>query len=167
MPRRRRWWSSRARPNRAPGCSCRACGTNSRAAAFAATRLLQGVAPGREVRPSARPPRSWGSVLPPTRRLGRDRPSLVIRLGIALAHEEYNGGGVRRAVVRQQRLPVLRQQVGFLRDGIDIVRQRERDDIGVEAVDDGPGLFSRAAVRLLMVTVSPVLSFQYAANALL
>jgi hypothetical protein len=36
-----------------------------------------------------------------------------------------------------------------LRDRVDVVRERERHDVGVEAFDDRPRLRARAAVRLL------------------
>src|SRR6266516_676084 len=69
--------------------------------------------------------------------------------GIALAHQENNGGGVRGAVVGQAFLPVFGKQSGPFRYGVDVVGQRQRDDIGSESVDDGAGLLAGATVRLL------------------
>ena len=34
-------------------------------------------------------------------------------------------------------------------DRVDVVGERERDDVRFESVDDGAGLFARAAVRLV------------------
>ena len=54
-----------------------------------------------------------------------------------------------RAVVGQQGLPVLRQEAALLRDGINIVCERQRDDIGLQADDHRTGLLSRTVVRLI------------------
>src|SRR5690606_1328018 len=70
-------------------------------------------------------------------------------LGIALAHQEYDGGGVRRTVLRQTRLPTGRNIAGHLADGVNVVGQGERDDVGLQPVDDGTRLRSRATVRLV------------------
>ena len=69
-------------------------------------------------------------------------------LGIALAHQEHDGGGVGGGVERQALLPVGRNQpLGS--DGVDVVGQCERDDIRLQAVDHGARLRARAAMRLL------------------
>ena len=69
-------------------------------------------------------------------------------LRIALAHQEHDGRRIRRAVMRQPRLPVPGQQ-SALGNRIDIVRQRQRDHVGIEAVDHRTRLLARAAMRLL------------------
>jgi hypothetical protein len=50
--------------------------------------------------------------------------------------------------VRQALLPVVRDQAAFA-DSIDVVGQRQRDDVGLQAVDDRTRLLAGAAVRLL------------------
>ena len=47
---------------------------------------------------------------------------------------------------RQALLPVVGQQLGVLGDGVDIGRQRQGDDIGLQPVDHGAGLGARAAI---------------------
>ncbi len=113
----------------------------------AAARLLQRPGPGREVVP-ARAARGL--------RVRRDHRHAGLRqvapvldaLGIALAHQEHDRRGVRRAVVRQARLPVGRQQLALRRDRVDVVGERERDHVGRQAVDHRARLLARAAVRL-------------------
>ena len=53
------------------------------------------------------------------------------------------------AVVRQAPLPIGGELAGLLRDGVDVVGQREGDDIRSEAVDHGARLLAGTAVRLL------------------
>jgi len=48
--------------------------------------------------------------------------------------------------VRQARLPVGRQQLGLFRDRVDIVGQRQRDDVGVDTIDDAARLCAGATV---------------------
>ena len=62
-------------------------------------------------------------------------------------------------------MPVGRQQMRLVGDGVDIVGEAERDYVGFETVDDGAGLFARTAVGEIEVTSCPVLAFQYFANA--
>ena len=69
-------------------------------------------------------------------------------LRVALAHQEHDRRGVRRAVVRQARLPVGRQQLALGRERVDVVGERQRDDVGGQAVDHRARLLARAAVRL-------------------
>jgi hypothetical protein len=52
-----------------------------------------------------------------------------------------------------------------LRDGVDVVGEGERDDVGLEAVDHGARLLARAAVRLLELDVLAGLRLPFAANA--
>ena len=54
-------------------------------------------------------------------------------------------------------LPVVRDQPG-LAQLLDVGLERERGDVGLEALDDRARLRAAALVRLLEVTVSPVLS---------
>src|SRR5690606_41796955 len=49
----------------------------------------------------------------------------------------------------QPLLPVLRDEAGRLADGVDVVRQRQGDDVGRQAVDHRARLLAGAAVRLL------------------
>src|SRR5262249_36965865 len=44
-------------------------------------------------------------------------------------------------------LPIQREKLRSLRDRIDVIRERERNHIGLEAIDHGTGLFSGSAVR--------------------
>src|SRR5207249_4484468 len=114
---------------------------------FVAPGALQFVAVSSEIVP-ARPTRGL--------RVGRDNRDarfyqivpVLDSLWISLADEEEDGGSVGRTVVRQPPLPVGRQQLCLLSDRVDVISQRQSDDIGGEAVDDGPRLFAGAAVRL-------------------
>ena len=114
---------------------------------LAAARLLQRVAPGREVGP-ARAARGLrvrrhhhGA------RLGQIVP-VADRLGVPLAHDEHDRRRVGRAVVGQPLLPVLGDAPRLRRDGVDVVGQPQRHHVGVEAVDHRAGLLAGAAVRL-------------------
>ena len=112
-----------------------------------AARLTLGVLPRREVVPPRAARRL--RVRRNHRRAGLDQIGPVLdALRIALAHQEHDRGGVGRAVLRQPLLPALGDEAALL-NGIDVVGERERDDVGVEPVDDGAGLSARAAVRLL------------------
>ena len=110
--------------------------------------LTQRPAPGRQIVP-ARAARGL--------RVGRDHldvlfdqiAPVVDALGIALAHQEHDGRGVGRAVVRQTRLPVLRQPAAALGELIDVVGERKRHHVRLEAVDHRTRLLAGAAVRLL------------------
>ena len=66
---------------------------------------------------------------------------------VALADKEHNRRSVGRRVVRQPLLPIGRDLVRFGCDRVDVGGKRERDDIGVEAVDHGARLRAGAAVR--------------------
>jgi hypothetical protein len=110
--------------------------------------LLLGVGPGGEEVPA----RAAGGL-----RVGGDHfharldqivPVLDL-LGIALAHQEHDGRGVRRAGLRQALLPVLGQQLAELADLVDVAGQGQGHHVGLEAVDHRAGLLARAAVRLL------------------
>ena len=52
-------------------------------------------------------------------------------------------------IVGQALLPVGGDLAGLLGDRVDVGGERQRDDVGREAVDDGAGLGAGAAVRLL------------------
>ena len=69
-------------------------------------------------------------------------------LRIAGAHEEHNGARVGRGVFREAGLPVGGNEFGPFMERVDVLTERERDHVGLEAVDDGAGLFAGAAVRL-------------------
>ena len=134
-------------PESSTGTFVKSCVTKAARVGLVAARLLQRVAPGRQVVP-ARAARGLG--------VGRDHRDAGLHqvvpvldaLGVALAHQEHDGRGVGRAVVRQPLLPVRRQQPG-LGDGVDVVGQRQRDHVGLQPVDDRARLLARAAVRLL------------------
>ena len=91
---------------------------------------LQGPGPGGEVVPARA-----------ARRLRVRRDHLHARLeqvapvadplGVPLAHQEDDGRGVGRAVVGQALLPVGGQQLALVGDGVDVVGEREGDDIGL------------------------------------
>jgi hypothetical protein len=116
--------------------------------AVIAARLAKRPAPGREVVP-ARAARGL--------RVGRDHLDVLLdqvapivdALRVALAHQEHDGRGVGRAVVRQARLPVLREPAAALGDLVDVVGERQRHHVGLEAIDHRPRLLAGAAVRLL------------------
>ena len=106
-------------------------------------------------------------------------------LRIPLAHQEHDSRGVGGAVVGETLLPIRRQQPRFVGYGVNVVGERERDHIGLEAVNHRARLLARAAVRLadgdflaglalpglgkrgVHVLVSPVCSFQCLAKAAL
>ena len=67
-------------------------------------------------------------------------------LRIPLPHQEDDGAGIGRAVVRQPSHPVARDQPA-LGDGVDVVGQRERDDIGRQPIDDRARLPAGPAMR--------------------
>ncbi len=54
-----------------------------------------------------------------------------------------------RTVVRQALLPIRGEEAAFFGNDINVVSEGERDDIGVQAVNDSAGLFAGAAVGLL------------------
>src|SRR4030095_537749 len=74
-------------------------------------------------------------------------------LGIALFHQEHDGRSVRRGVVGQPALPVLRQELALRGDSVDIGRERQCDDVCRETVDDGTGLLAGTPVRLVELDV--------------
>ena len=69
-------------------------------------------------------------------------------LGIAVANQENDGRGVGRRIVAEPLLPIGVDQPG-LGDLVDVALERERDNVGLEAVDDSAGLLSRAPMRLI------------------
>ena len=113
-----------------------------------AAGLLQGPGPAGQVVP-ARAARGLG--------VGRDDldarldqvAPVLDALGVALAHQEDDGRGVGRAVLRQALLPGGVEQAAVLGDGVDVVGQGQRHHVGLQPVDDRAGLLARAAVRLL------------------
>ena len=70
-------------------------------------------------------------------------------LRVALSDEEHDRRGVGRScsAAAASASPALIEAA--LRDRVDVVGQRQRDDVGVEAVDDRPRLGAGSAVRLL------------------
>lgn len=69
--------------------------------------------------------------------------------GVALAHQEHDGRGVRGAGVRQAFLPVLGQRLAELGDFVDVAGQGQGHHIGAQAVDHGTALLARTAMGLL------------------
>ncbi|MNN12166.1 hypothetical protein D3C81_1251490 [compost metagenome] len=51
-------------------------------------------------------------------------------LRVALAHNEYGGGGERRAVVRQAGGPILRHQTAVVGEGVDVGGLVHGDHVG-------------------------------------
>ena len=49
----------------------------------------------------------------------------------------------------QALLPIGRNEIALLGELVDVTGERQRDDVGLEAVDDRARLFAGAAVRLL------------------
>ena len=106
--------------------------------------------PGREIVPAG----AAGGL-----RVGRDDPStpgftrsaqsLMPSPDSPCARGQHDGARVGRGVVRQTLLPVLRDELGDVVERVHVGRERERDDVGGQAVDDAAGLLARAAVRLL------------------
>ncbi len=70
-------------------------------------------------------------------------------LGIALAHQEDDGRGIGRAVVRQTLLPAGVDQLLVQVEGIDVTRQCQGDDIGLQAIDHRAGLLAGATMGIL------------------
>ena len=87
-------------------------------------------------------------------RLGQIAP-VADAARVALAHDEHDGRRVGRRVVGQPRLPAALDAPGVLGDGVDVVRQRQRRDVGLQAVDDRARLLARSAVRLVDVDRLP------------
>ena len=109
--------------------------------------FLQRIAPGRQIIPA----RAAGGL-----RIRRDDADagldqivpVLDALGIALAHQEHDRRGVGRRILRQPLLPVRGDQA-LGGDGVDVIGQRQRDDVGLQAVDHGARLRAGAAMRLL------------------
>ena len=76
-------------------------------------------------------------------------------LRVALADQEHDRRRVGRAGVGQPRRPVGGNQLAGRHQRVDVVGERQRDDVGLEAVDDRARLASRAAVRLVDGDVLP------------
>jgi len=66
----------------------------------------------------------------------------------AFADEENDRQGVWRAVVRQTARPIRREKLCVLHDCIHVARERERNDVRPQAIDDCARLLAGAAVRL-------------------
>jgi hypothetical protein len=69
-------------------------------------------------------------------------------LGIAVANQEDDGRGIGRRIVAESLLPIGVDEPG-LGDLVDVALERERDNVGLEPVDDSAGLLSRAPMRLI------------------
>ena len=66
---------------------------------------------------------------------------------IALTYDEHLRRGIRRAVGRQTRLPIARDQAALC-DKVNVIGERQRDDIGADAVDHRARLTAGAAMAL-------------------
>src|SRR6185369_2457242 len=64
---------------------------------------------------------------------------------VSFPDKEDDGGGIRGAVERKLFLPARLYQP-FFSNGIDIVGERQGNDIGLKAIDDCARLLSRTAV---------------------
>ena len=90
-------------------------------------------------------------------RVGRDHRHVFLdqvapvldAFGVALAHQEHDGGGVWGAGVRQAGLPVLRQGLAQLGDFINVTGQGQGHYVGAQAVNHCACLLARATVGLL------------------
>ncbi|MNY05567.1 hypothetical protein D3C86_1382920 [compost metagenome] len=115
---------------------------------FVAAIGFQAIGPGREEVPA----RTAGGF-----RVRRDHRDVILdqvapvldAFRVALAHQEHDGRGVRRAGVRQAFLPVGRQGFAELGDFVDITGQGQGHDVGTQAIDHRPTLLARTAVGLL------------------
>src|SRR5450631_2554225 len=115
---------------------------------LATAGLLQRPRPGREIVPAG-PARGL--------RTGRDHrhpgthqiAPVANVFGVALAYEKHDGRRVRRAVCRQARLPVGRDQLRLFGQGVDVVGKRQRHHVGTQTVDDGTRLLAGTSVALV------------------
>lgn len=73
--------------------------------------------------------------------------------GVALAHQEHDGRGVRGAGIRQAGLPVFRQGLAQLGDFVDVAGQGQGHHVGAQAVDHRAALLARTTVGLLDLDV--------------
>ena len=110
--------------------------------------LLQGPGPGGQIIP-ARSARGLR-----TRRDDRDAgphqvAPIMDVLRVALAHQEYDGRGIGRAVVRQPVLPARGNQAALCRQRVDVVGQGQRHHVGLQAIDHGARLFAGSAMALI------------------
>src|SRR5690606_25575976 len=67
---------------------------------------------------------------------------------VSLANKKHDRRSIRRASVRETRLPIGWNLTGMLGNGVDVVGESKRHDVGFQSVDNSARLFSRAAVRL-------------------
>jgi hypothetical protein len=109
--------------------------------------LAQGIPPGRQVVPAGAAGRFRMRGDHRDIRLHKITP-ILDPFRILFPHQEHDGRGIGGALIRKARLPIGTDQAG-LGDGVDVVRQRERHDVCIQAVDDRPRLLPRSAVRLV------------------
>ena len=69
-------------------------------------------------------------------------------LWVPLAHQEYDGRSIGRAVFGQSAFPIFANQPDA-RDRLDVGRNAQRNDVGFQPVHHGTRLFARPAMRLL------------------
>ncbi len=112
-----------------------------------AAGLLGRIVPGRQIGP-ARRAAGLG--------IGRDHRHTRLHqivpvldaFRIALAHQEHDGRGVRRGILRQAFLPRSGKQLGAPGDGVDIGGQRQGHHIGLQPVDHRTRLRARTAMAV-------------------
>src|SRR5690349_24720440 len=114
-------------------------------AGIVGARLLFGPGPGGEIVPARAAGRLW------IRRddfhvVANEVAPVVNLLRVAGAHEEHDGGDVRRAVVRQALLPVERQQFSLGGDFVDVTRECESDYVCGQPIDDRARLAAGTAM---------------------
>src|SRR5260370_26463547 len=68
---------------------------------------------------------------------------------ISFAYQKNHGRSIRNAVVRKSLLPVGCHQIAIVVECVDIGRETESNNVGLQPVDDGAGLFCRPPMRLL------------------
>ncbi|MNF58941.1 hypothetical protein D3C84_405190 [compost metagenome] len=83
---------------------------------------------------------------------GQVAPVLDV-LGVALAHQEHDGRGVRGAGIGQACLPIFGDALAQLADFVDVTGQSEGHHVGTQPIDHGPRLLARATMGLLDLDV--------------
>ena len=113
--------------------------------AFVVLVVPQRVAPGSEVIPP-RAPRSFRVRRNDAYAFPGEVSPIPDVLGVAFANQEHDRRHIGRAVVGQSFLPIRRQPVRAPSNSVDIVSQRQCNDVGFEPEANGARLCSRTGV---------------------